>query len=82
MIARKAQPRTSSGLPASHHCSLADAVNVILNGSLPENQFTANSDSGKEINIRVGRHSTQLTVSPLDQLSAQAVVSCTMAELA
>ena len=53
MIAKKAQPSTFSGLPASRQYSLADTVNIILNDSPPENQFTANSDSGEEIDTWV-----------------------------
>ena len=33
MIAIKAQPSTSSGLPASRQYSLADALNMMLNDS-------------------------------------------------
>ena len=44
----EAQPSTSSGLPVSHQYSLANTVNIILNDSLLENQFPADSDSGEE----------------------------------
>ena len=55
MIAIKAQPSTSSGLPASRQYSSADAVNMILNDSPPKNQFTVSkhSDSSEEIDTRV-----------------------------
>ena len=52
-IAVTVQPSTSSELPASRQYSLADAVSVILSDSPPENQFTADSDSGEEIDTRV-----------------------------
>ena len=48
MIAMESQPSTSSGLP-----DLADADNIILNVSSPENQFAANSDSGEEFEARL-----------------------------
>ena len=52
-IAIKAQPSTSSQPPASRQYSLTYAVSVILNDSQPVNQFTADSDSGEEIDARV-----------------------------
>ena len=52
-IAINAQPSTFSGLPASRQYSLADVFNLILNDSPPENQFTADCDSGEEIDARV-----------------------------
>ena len=58
-ITIKAQPSTSSGLPAS--LQLAVTVIVILNDCPPENQFTADSDSGEEIDARVESSFTQVT---------------------
>ena len=86
-IAIEFQSSTSSGLPASDQYFSADIINIILNDTPPENQFTADSDSGEEINARMSRHSTQVTqqtVTPLGlcQLPAQAVFSCTVAGLA
>ena len=48
MITIKAQPSTSTGLPASRQYSVADAVNIILSDSPPVNQFTADSDCGEK----------------------------------
>ena len=56
-----AQPSTSSGLPTSCQCSLANTDNVILNDNPPENQFTADSDSGEETNAQV-----ELSINPND----------------
>ena len=51
-IVIKAQPSTSSELPASRQYSSADAVNMILNDSPPENQFAADNETGEEIDTR------------------------------
>ena len=72
MIVIKAQPSTSSGLPTSLQYSLADAVNKIWNDSPPENQFTANSDSGEEIDNWVNPNDATDS-NPTGSLS----VSCT-----
>ena len=47
------QPSTSSGLPASRHYSLTDAVNIILNDSSVKNQLAADSDFGEEFDAWV-----------------------------
>ena len=72
-IAIEAKPYTSSGLPASPQYSLADAVDIILNDSPPESQFTADSDSGEEINTQIESSSDTIDSSPTGSLSA----SCT-----
>ena len=52
-IAIRAQPSTPSELPASRQYSLADAFSMILNDSAPENLYSADSDSGEEIDTQV-----------------------------
>ena len=79
MIVMESQPKISSEFPASHHYSLADAVNIILSNSLPENH------SGEEFDARVEwsfnpRYTTDSNPT-LCQLPAQAVFSSTAPEL-
>ena len=75
MIAMVAQPSTSSGLPASSHYSLTDAVNIILNDSSPKNWLAA---LVKSLTPRSSHHSTQvmqLTVTNNKTLNQKGGVS-------